>query len=192
MSTWSPGTSWPWRTLFETSSESRSMTISRAEASRSSSRSESHRRASAGALGDTGNSAWARSSSIGLSIMRAASSFAQSRGGRFPLRHPGNTYPIMRETDPSDRVIVLGASAGGVESLSMLVAKLPRSLPSAVLAVLHMSADAASVLAGILDGAGPLPASFATERQPVEPGSILVAPPDRHLMIDDGHAVLSS
>ena len=89
-------------------------------------------------------------------------------------------------------MIVLGASAGGVESLSMLVSKLPRSLPAAVLVVLHMSAGAASVLAGILDGSGPLSASFATERQPMRPGSILVAPPGRHLMIEDGHAVLSS
>lgn len=98
----------------------------------------------------------------------------------------------MRESDPSDRVIVLGASAGGVESLSRLVAKLPPSLPAAVLAVLHMSAGAASVLADILDAAGPLRASFAAERQRIRPGSILVAPPGRHLMVEDGHAVLSS
>jgi two-component system, chemotaxis family, protein-glutamate methylesterase/glutaminase len=98
----------------------------------------------------------------------------------------------MRESDPSDRVIVLGASAGGVESLSVLVAKLSPSLSAGVLVVLHMSAGAASVLAGILDASGPLPASFATERQTIGRGSILVAPPGRHLIIEDGHAVLSS
>lgn len=98
----------------------------------------------------------------------------------------------MRASEPPDRVIVLGASAGGVESLSTLVANLPASLLSAVLVVLHMSAGATSVLAGILDGAGPLPASFAVERQPMRRGSILVAPPGRHLVIEDGDAVLTS
>ena len=98
----------------------------------------------------------------------------------------------MQPSDPSGRLIVAGASAGGVQSLKDLVSRLPAALDAGFLVVLHLSTDAVSALAGILSGAGPLPARFAVGRQPVVPGTILVAPPGRHLLIEDGHAVLSS
>jgi two-component system chemotaxis response regulator CheB len=86
----------------------------------------------------------------------------------------------------SHDIIVVGASAGGVEALRDLVHRLPSDLPASVLVVLHVSPDHKSVLPRILSGAGPLPAEHAKEGESLEPGRIYVAPPDRHMVVDDG------
>jgi two-component system chemotaxis response regulator CheB len=91
----------------------------------------------------------------------------------------------------SHDIIVVGASAGGVEALRDLVQRLPSDLPAAVLVVLHVAPDHNSVLPRILSGAGPLPAEHAKNGESLEPGRIYVAPPDRHLVVDDGVVRLS-
>ena len=55
-------------------------------------------------------------------------------------------------------IIVVGASAGGVDALRQLVAGLPKGLPAAVFIVVHIPAHGPSVLPKILSRAGPLPA----------------------------------
>lgn len=81
-------------------------------------------------------------------------------------------------------LIVVGASAGGVQALKTLVAGLPADLPAAVFVVLHITPEAPSLLAGILDKAGPLPAHTATDKLRYRHGRIYVAPPDQHLLIE--------
>lgn len=82
-------------------------------------------------------------------------------------------------------LVVIGASAGGVEALKSLVGCLPRDLKASVVAVLHLPAGGTSVLPSILDRAGPLPARPARDMEPLEPGTIYVAVPDCHVQIDD-------
>ncbi|KUI09205.1 protein-glutamate methylesterase [Mycobacterium lehmannii] len=88
-------------------------------------------------------------------------------------------------------VVVVGASAGGVEALTQLAANLPEDLPYAVLVTLHMPASAPSVLARIIDRAGPLSAMTATDGEALKPGQIHVAVPDRHLLVYDHRVMLS-
>jgi two-component system chemotaxis response regulator CheB len=83
-------------------------------------------------------------------------------------------------------LVVVGASAGGVEALIRLAASLPADLPAAVAVVLHVAPGSASVLPKILERAGPLPAAVACDGDPLERGRIVVAPPDRHLVVEDG------
>jgi two-component system, chemotaxis family, protein-glutamate methylesterase/glutaminase len=88
-------------------------------------------------------------------------------------------------------VVAVGASAGGVEALTRFAAGLPPDLPYAVVVTLHLSSGAPSVLARILDRNGPLPAEQAGDGVPLEPGTIRVAVPDRHLLVHDHRIVLS-
>jgi two-component system chemotaxis response regulator CheB len=88
-------------------------------------------------------------------------------------------------------LIVVGASAGGVEALQALVAGLPVDLPATVLVVLHLPEGGRSVLPEILTRCGPLPALHPDDGHPLRHGEILVAPPDRHLTVRDGAARLS-
>jgi two-component system, chemotaxis family, protein-glutamate methylesterase/glutaminase len=88
-------------------------------------------------------------------------------------------------------VVAVGASAGGVEALSRFAAGLPPDLPYAVLVALHLPTRAPSVLARILDRNGPLPAAEASDGAPLEPGTIRVAVPDRHLLVCNHRVALS-
>lgn len=84
-------------------------------------------------------------------------------------------------------VVVIGASAGGVEALSALVRELPADLGAAVLVVVHLAAEQKSVLPRILSAAGPLPATHAHGGETIVPNRIYVARPDHHLVIHDDH-----
>ncbi|MFI9011047.1 chemotaxis protein CheB [Actinosynnema sp. NPDC053489] len=88
-------------------------------------------------------------------------------------------------------VIVVGASAGGVEALRELVAGLPEDLPAAVAVVLHLPAGGTSALARILDRAGPLRAVTARSGMPLERGRVHVAPPDHHLLVVEDRCLLT-
>lgn len=80
------------------------------------------------------------------------------------------------------RLIVVGASSGGVDALRALASGLPAGLPCAVLAVLHVGPHP-SVLPGLLSRSGPLPAHHATHGERIEPARIYVAPPDHHMLV---------
>jgi two-component system chemotaxis response regulator CheB len=82
--------------------------------------------------------------------------------------------------------VAVGASAGGIEALRNLVSQLPEDFAAAILVVLHLPSNGTSVLPQILSRAGVLPALTATEGIHPEGGRIYVAPPDCHLLVDDG------
>lgn len=60
-----------------------------------------------------------------------------------------------------------------------------------MLVTLHRAAGSPSVLASIIDRAGPLPAEQAVDGERLRPGRIYVAVPDRHLLVDDHRVVVS-
>jgi two-component system, chemotaxis family, protein-glutamate methylesterase/glutaminase len=89
-------------------------------------------------------------------------------------------------------IVVVGASAGGVEALMKLVAQLPRDFPATLLVVLHLSSGHRSLLPEILSRSGPLPAMHPKPEAPLEPGRIYVAPSDLHLLVEPGRALLNA
>lgn len=84
---------------------------------------------------------------------------------------------------PNRDVIVIGASMGGVEALSVLMGQLPADLPATVLIVQHTAAQSPALLGEILDRRGPLRATVAEDQAPMKHGRVYVAPPDRHLLL---------
>jgi two-component system chemotaxis response regulator CheB len=75
---------------------------------------------------------------------------------------------------------------GGVEALQRLVAPLPKDFPAAIFVVLHLASQSTSVLPDILMRAGELPAVHPRDGEHIRMGRIYVAPPDHHLVIEDG------
>ncbi len=85
---------------------------------------------------------------------------------------------------PTRDIVVIGASAGGMEALQKLVARLPADLPASVFVVWHLSPGAKSTLPAVLSKAGPLPAVHPADGDPIERGHIYVAPNDHHMLLE--------
>jgi two-component system chemotaxis response regulator CheB len=86
-------------------------------------------------------------------------------------------------------IIVVGASAGGIEALVELAGGLPPAFPASVFIVCHFPPGGRSVLPEILSRAGPLLASHPVDGDLILPGHIYVAPPDRHLALGPGDRI---
>jgi two-component system chemotaxis response regulator CheB len=80
-------------------------------------------------------------------------------------------------------VVVVGASAGGVEALMRLARSIPPDFPLPILVVLHVPATGPSVLPQILQRAGALPAAHAADGMALDGGGFVIAPPDRHMRV---------
>ena len=88
--------------------------------------------------------------------------------------------------------IVIGTSAGGIEALAVLLPALPAGMRASAFVVIHLPRDARSLLVEIFQPRCVLPVREAIDKEPVEPGTIYVAPPDYHLLIDAGPALALS
>ncbi len=83
-------------------------------------------------------------------------------------------------------LVVVGASAGGVEVLQHLLRALPRSLDAAIMIVLHTSRGADGFLAQVMQRASQLPSSHPEDRTRIEKGKVYVARPDFHMIVEGG------
>ena len=90
------------------------------------------------------------------------------------------------------RAVAIGASAGGVEALSAVLPALPRGFPAAVFVVIHLPRDKPSVLADIFAARCEVPVREAQDKEPVQPGVVYFAPPDYHLLVDEGPSLALS
>ena len=80
--------------------------------------------------------------------------------------------------------IVIGASAGGVEALAVLLPALPAGSPIPVFVVLHQPRHRPSLIVDIFGPRCNVPVREAEDKEPVSGGTIYFAPPDYHLLID--------
>ena len=96
--------------------------------------------------------------------------------------------PIRRDTETVTprRIVVVGASSGGIEALTTLVSALPEGFAAPVCVVLHMSPDSPGMLDRILSRAGALEAVTAESGMRLRDGRVFVARPDHHLVIEPG------
>ena len=87
-------------------------------------------------------------------------------------------------------ILAVGTSAGGVEALLFLAARLQPDLPASVLVTIHLPSHARSALDELLTRSGPLPATFAKDGDALRKSHIYIAPPNRHLLVDGDHLSL--
>ena len=101
---------------------------------------------------------------------------------------PTREFMAQRDAD----AVVIGASAGGVQALQALLGALSADFAPALLVVLHLSPGRESRLAELLDAGCALPVAEAEDKQPVRGGTVTLAPPDYHLLVEpDGTLALS-
>jgi two-component system chemotaxis response regulator CheB len=90
------------------------------------------------------------------------------------------------------RIIVIGASSGGLNALGTLLAGLPGDLPAPVVIVQHRSADSDDTLGAMLQRHTALSLADAEDKEVLVPGHAYLAPADYHLLIEDGSVALST
>jgi two-component system chemotaxis response regulator CheB len=89
------------------------------------------------------------------------------------------------------RLIVIGASLGGIDALCELVKRLPAGFPAPIFIAQHIASHSPGMLPSILMNAGWLPAVHPKSGELIEGGKIYVAPPDRHMLVQKGYIRLS-
>lgn len=88
-------------------------------------------------------------------------------------------------------IVVIGASAGGIEALREIIGTLPVDFPASVFVVQHTGPDAPGILDVILRRAGNLPTISPRDKEHIRPGYVYVAPPDKHMLIEPSRICLS-
>jgi two-component system, chemotaxis family, protein-glutamate methylesterase/glutaminase len=93
--------------------------------------------------------------------------------------------------NPQSALVVIGASQGGMSALVTLLGGLAADFPWPVVIVQHRSKDAGSELCQILQALTGRTVAPAQDKRPILPTVFYVAPPDYHLLIEEGHFALS-
>ncbi|MBV8839348.1 MAG: chemotaxis protein CheB, partial [Alphaproteobacteria bacterium] len=89
-------------------------------------------------------------------------------------------------------LVTIGTSAGGVEALLSIAARLPDAFPASILVTIHLSDHFPSSLDELLSRAGPLPAKFASHGEALRKKHIYIAPPGRHLIMEGDRLTLGT
>lgn len=88
--------------------------------------------------------------------------------------------------------VVIGASAGAVEALAVLLPALPASFRPALLIVVHLPRERPSLLVDIFQRRCAVPIREADDKEPVEPGTVYFAPPDYHMLVEKSRQIALS
>lgn len=91
----------------------------------------------------------------------------------------------------AQRVVVIGASAGGIDALRKVLSQLPADLPAAMLMVQHLKEDYTTLLHEHLTSHCPLRIYLAQDGLPLEEGVVYLAVPGQHLLIENNHLILN-
>lgn len=107
------------------------------------------------------------------------------------MANEGPAHGPRRRIAPQFDVVAIGASAGGVEALHVVVETFPTDFPVPVLIVQHMDPRHRSMLAGLLARRCRLTVKQAVNDESIQPGTVYIAPPDAHLVVREGRLLLT-
>jgi len=83
-------------------------------------------------------------------------------------------------------IIAIGGSAGGLDCLAAVLKDLSPEIPAAILGVIHIGAHEID-LPDYFGGSSALPVGYAKDGEPIAAARVFLAPPDRHLIVEQGH-----
>lgn len=91
------------------------------------------------------------------------------------------------------RAVVMGASAGAVEALSVILPSLAEDYPLPIIVVVHLPPDKSSIMAKLLQMKCKMNVREVEDKEPIEPATVYIAPPDYHVLVEaTGRLSLSS
>lgn len=88
-------------------------------------------------------------------------------------------------------IVMIGASAGGLDAVCTLLRGLPSDLAFAVVVVQHRSKES-DALCEVLQSCTHLPVEEASDKMEIEPGHVYLAPADYHLLVESDHFALTT
>ncbi|MGB3403235.1 MAG: chemotaxis protein CheB [Microcoleaceae cyanobacterium] len=81
-------------------------------------------------------------------------------------------------------IVAVAASAGGLNALTQVLSDLPAQFPAAVVVVQHLDPNHRSLIANILSRHTPMQVKQAEEEDNLSPGTVYIAPPNHHLLVN--------
>ena len=81
-------------------------------------------------------------------------------------------------------IVVIGASAGGLQALKQILSAMPRDVEAALLVVLHTADHSSSMLPHILERRSNMPVSHPRDGDPILRGRVYIAPPGFHMIVE--------
>ena len=97
-----------------------------------------------------------------------------------------------RSGSVAPKIVVIGASAGGLDALQALLPQLPKEFPWPLIIVQHRRKDSDTSLCAFLQGWSSLPVREPTDKETIMPSHVYLAPRDYHLLIEQGSFALST
>jgi two-component system chemotaxis response regulator CheB len=88
-------------------------------------------------------------------------------------------------------IVAMGASAGGLNALSQVLKRLPKTFPSSIVIVQHLAPGHKSWMANLLGRSTELKVKQAEHGEILLPGTVYTAPPDEHMLVGPGKIQLA-
>lgn len=106
-----------------------------------------------------------------------------------PLAAEAEPAAVAADTEGPRRVVILGASIGGPDSIRAFLKDIKPDLRAAFILVQHMGAEFLDLMAQQLDRVSPLRVHLASHGRSLNEGEVLIAPVGKRLKVNDRGAV---
>lgn len=89
-------------------------------------------------------------------------------------------------------IVAIGSSAGGIKALEIMLSELTADFPLPILIVQHLDPRHRSLMAEIMQRHSKLRVIEAADGETMKPAFVYIAPPNKHLLVNDGKILLTS
>jgi two-component system, chemotaxis family, protein-glutamate methylesterase/glutaminase len=107
-------------------------------------------------------------------------------------RHARQTSSGSGGPEPPRPFVVIGASLGGLPAIRTILGAIPPQFPGSIVVVQHREKDADGGLRDLLQKETAMPVREVEDKEPIAAGTVYLAPPNYHLLVERGHFALST